>query len=186
MYNGSYNNGMRPIYIDNIYSQTNTIGINNSINLQLALRSLVIFKIGKTYNNYKSDQSAAGLTSFKNYTDISRFGLTVNLPKSYTISTTFDHTKNNNLDKPIILWNAFATCRFLKNQQAEVKFSAMDILKQFQNISNSADQFGTTTRITNGLQQYFMLTLSYYPRKFGKAEVKKEWLSKCGKLLLLG
>lgn len=80
----------------------------------------------------------------------------------------------------ILLWNAFASCRFLKNEQAELKFSAMDILKQFKNISNTADAYGTTTYITNGLQQYFLITLSYYPRKFGKInlskkEVKQVW-----------
>jgi hypothetical protein len=60
----------------------------------------------------------------------------------------------------------------MKNQ-GELKFSAMDLLKKYQNISNSAYEFGTTTRITNGLQQYFMLTFSYYPRRFGKTELKK-------------
>ncbi|WP_346236092.1 TonB-dependent receptor [Niabella insulamsoli] len=173
MYNGSYNNGMRPTYIDNIYSETNTVSINNNINLQFALRSMLIFKVGKTINNYSSRQSGSGLTSFSNYTDVSRFGVTLNLPKSYRISSTFDHTRNSNLEEPIMLWNAFASCRLFKNQQAELKFSAMDMLKQFKNISNTADQYGTTTRITNGLQQYFMLTISYYPRKFGKTEVKK-------------
>jgi hypothetical protein len=58
-------------------------------------------------------------------------------------------------------------------QQAELKLSAMDILKQYQNITNSVNSYGTTTRITNGLQQYFLLTFSYYPRKFGKTEVKR-------------
>jgi hypothetical protein len=44
----------------------------------------------------------------------------------------------------------------------------------FQNISNSVNTYGTTTRITNGLQQYFLLTFSYYPRKIGKTEIKKQ------------
>ncbi|HMR83700.1 MAG TPA: outer membrane beta-barrel protein [Niabella sp.] len=173
MYNGSYNNSKNPNYIDNIFSETSTAGFNNNINLQLALRSVLIFNLGKTFNTYQTDQSGAGLRSFKNSSDITRLGLTVNLPKNYTISSTLDHTKNTNIDKPIVLWNAFASCRVLKNEQGELKFSAMDILKQFQNISNTADKYGTTTRITNGLQQYFMLTFSYYPRKFGKTEIKR-------------
>jgi hypothetical protein len=59
-------------------------------------------------------------------------------------------------------------------QQAEVKLSAMDLLKKYQNISNSVTEYGTSTRITNGLQQYFLVTFSYYPRKFGKTEIKKQ------------
>jgi len=173
IYNGSYNRGTSPGYIDNIYSETQTSGLNHNINFQFALRSVVIFKIGKTMSSYKSAQTGKGLSSFKNNNNTTRFGLTVNLPKTYTISTTVDYTKNNNLKKSIVLWNTFASCRFLKNQQAEVKISAMDMLKQFQNISNYADNYGTTTTIANGLQQFYMLTLSYYPRKFGKAENKR-------------
>ncbi|WP_114790059.1 carboxypeptidase regulatory-like domain-containing protein [Niabella yanshanensis] len=173
MYNGSYNSNRNPNYIDNIFSETNTSGFNNNINLQFSLRSMIIFNLGKMIGYNRTTQSGAGLTSFRNRSDISRIGLTVNLPKNYTISSTLDHTKNTGLEKPIVLWNAFASCRVLKNQQGELKFSAMDILKQFQNVSNTADRFGTTTRITNGLQQYFMLTFAYYPRKFGKTEVKR-------------
>lgn len=173
MYNGSFYNNRNPNYIDNIFSETNTSGFNNNINLQFSLRSMIIFSLGKMIGYNRTLQSAAGLTSFKNRSDISRIGLTVNLPKNYTISSTLDHTKNTGLEKPIVLWNAFASCRILKNKQGELKFSAMDILKQFQNVSNTADRFGTTTRITNGLQQYFMLTFAYYPRKFGKTEIKR-------------
>jgi hypothetical protein len=72
-----------------------------------------------------------------------------------------------------MLWNSFATYRFMK-QQGELKLSAMDVLKQYKNITNSLSSYGTSTRITNGLQQYFLLTFSYYPRKFGKTEVKKQ------------
>ena len=174
MYNGSYNNNANPNYIDNIYSETKTSGLNNNFTLQFALKSAVILNVGKTFNNYRTDQSGAGLKSFKNFSNVTKLGVTLNLPKSLTVSSTLDHTKNTNLDKPMVLWNAFAGCRFLKSEQGELKFSAMDILKEFKNIRNSADRFGTTTRISNGMQQYFMLTFSYYPRKFGKTEIKKK------------
>jgi len=56
----------------------------------------------------------------------------------------------------------------IMKQQGELKLAAMDILKQYRNISNSVSAYVTSTSITNGLQQYFMLTFAYYPRKFGK------------------
>lgn len=169
MYNGSMSSNNIPTYIDQLVSNTKTKNINNSLNLQLDLRSVVILTIGKTYNNYTTSQSSASLNSFKSFSDITKFGMTLNLPKSITISSTLDHTRNSNLSSPMILWNAFASYRFLKNDQAELKISAMDMLKQFKNISNSANIYGTSTRITNGLQQYFMVTFSFFPRKFGKA-----------------
>ncbi|HOZ84469.1 MAG TPA: TonB-dependent receptor [Niabella sp.] len=171
-YNGGFNNQSRPGYIDQVFSNTNTTQLNNNINLQLAFRSAVIFDIGKSFSHNSSVQSAAGLRSFKNFSDITKLGLTVNIPKSWRFSTTLDYTKNSTLENPILLWNAFASCRFLKAEQGELRLSAMDILKEFKNISNTADSYGTSTRISNGLQQYFMLTFSYYPRKFGKAANK--------------
>jgi len=48
----------------------------------------------------------------------------------------------------------------------------MDLLKQYQNITNSVSAYGTSTNITNGLQQYFMLSLAYYPRKFEQKGAK--------------
>ncbi len=41
------------------------------------------------------------------------------------------YSKNNGIVKPITTWNANATYRFLKSKQAEMKFTATDILKQF-------------------------------------------------------
>lgn len=175
MYNGSYNNSRNPTYIDTIFSTANSSNLSNNFNLMLSLKNnMIIVNIGQSFSNYRTTQSGAGLSSFSNRSDVSRLGLTLNLPKGYAVSSTLDRTKNTGLEEPIVLWNAFATCRVLKNQQGELKFSAMDILKQFQNISNSTDQLGTTTRISNGLQQYFMLTFSYYPRKFGKTEIKRK------------
>jgi hypothetical protein len=111
--------------------------------------------------------------SFTNSSNIAKWGIVLNYPANFTFSSTIDRIANSNINKPTILWNAFASYRFMK-QQGELKLSAMDLLKQYQNISNSADAYGTTTRITNGLQQFFLLTFSYYPRKFGKTEIKKQ------------
>jgi hypothetical protein len=132
-----------------------------------------VLNIGKSLQYYKSRQTAAELTSFKNANNSTRFGAVLNYPNNFTFSSTLDRVSNSNLDKPILLWNSFATYRFMK-QQGELKLSAMDILKQYRNITNSVSAFGTTTRITNGLQQYFLLTFSYYPRKFGKTEIKRQ------------
>lgn len=100
-------------------------------------------------------------------------GIVLNYPEDFSFSSTVDYVNNSNIDKPFVLWNTFMTYRFMK-QQGELKFSAMDLLKKYRNITNSANSYGTITRITNGLQQYFLLTFSYYPRKFGKTEIRKQ------------
>ncbi|SDC88943.1 TonB-dependent receptor [Niabella drilacis] len=172
-YNGYQNYSVLPNYIDGLYTNSRNNSISNNLNLQFSLRALLVLNIGESFQTNRSKQTAAGLSSFKNTGNTTKFGATLNLPKSITLSSTFNITNNTGLNKTMHLWNAFATYRFMK-QQAEFKFSAMDILKQYQNISNDVNFDGTTTRITNGLQQYFLLTFSYYPRKFGKKELKQK------------
>ena len=66
-----------------------------------------------------------------------------------------------------MLWNAYISYRLLKSKQIEAKFSAMDILRQNNNIFINAGSNGINTTVTNGLEQFYMLTISYFPRKFG-------------------
>lgn len=173
MYDGQFNSGKSPNYIDGSYNISETGSISNQLTLQFSLRSILVLNLGQSFQHYKTRQTAAGLTSFKNSNNSTKLGLVLNYPAHFSFSSTVDRIGNSNLDKPTILWNAFATYRFMK-QQGELKLSAMDILKQYQNIINSVNAYGTSTRISNGLQQFFLLTFSYYPRNFGKTEIKKQ------------
>jgi hypothetical protein len=172
MYSGQFGNGKTPSYMDGVYNISETDNLSNNFSLQFMLRSLLVLNVGQAFQRYKSSQTATGLKSFKNNNNSTNLGLVLNYPKNFALSSTVDRIDNSNLSKKTFLWNAFLTYRFMK-QQGELKFSAMDLLKQYQNITNSVNSYGTTTRITNGLQQYFLLTFSYYPRKFGKTEIKK-------------
>lgn len=173
MYNGQYSSSKIPSYIGNTYNISQTGNLYNRFNVQFTLRSLLVLSVAQSFQRNKSEQTAPELKPFKNNNKTTNFGVVLNYPKNSTLSSTLDRIDNSNLNKQTLLWNAFATYRFMK-QQGELKFSAMDLLKQYQNITNSVSSYGTTTRITNGLQQYFLLTLSYYPRKFGKTEIKRQ------------
>jgi hypothetical protein len=172
MYNGQFRSTKLPNYIDSRYNISQTDNLSNQFTLQFSLRSTLVVNLAQTIQRYKTQQTAAGLTSFKNSNNSTKLGIVLNSTSNLAFSSTIENIDNSNLKKPTILWNAFTTYRFMK-QQGELKFSAMDLLKQYQNIINSVNSLGTTTRITNGLQQFFLLTFSYYPRKFGKAEIKK-------------
>lgn len=173
MYNGDFRTGKQPNFIDGFSNISTTGSISNNFTLQFSFKSYVVLTAGQNFQHNNSRQTASGLRAFKNDSRTSKFGIVVNYPTGFTLSSTLDHITNTSLSKPIVLWNAFASYRFMK-QQGELKLSAMDLLKQYQNISNSVNSYGTTTRITNGLQPYFMLTFSYYPRKFGKTEIKRQ------------
>ena len=170
---GNYNTGKMPNYIDGFYNTSQTGSHFNQYRLQFTLRSVLVLNVGQGFQAYQSKQSAGGLMPFKNRNTTTKLGAVLNYPTNFTFSSTLERLVNSNLDEPTLLWNAFATYRFMK-QQGELKLSAMDMLKQYKNIINYSGPYGTTTRISNGLQQYFLLTFSYYPRKFGKAEIKKQ------------
>jgi hypothetical protein len=173
MYNGQFRTGKVPNFIDGVSNISKTGSLLNQFKLQFSLGSILILTAGETLQHNENRPSVPALKSFSNNSYTTNLGIVFNYPANFTLSSTVDHIANSNIDKPIILWNSFATYRFMK-QQAEVKFSAMDLLKKYQNISNSVTEYGTSTRITNGLQQYFLVTFSYYPRKFGKTDIKKQ------------
>jgi hypothetical protein len=173
MYNGHFRTATIPNYIDGVSNFSETGSLSNQFKLQFSLGSIMIVSAGQTLQHNRNKPSAPGLKSFKNSSNATKLGIVLHYPTNFTFSSTVDQIANSNVDKPIILWNTFVTYRFMKNQ-GELKLSAMDLLKQYQNISNSVTAYGTTTRITNGLQQFFLVTFSYYPRKFGKAEIKRQ------------
>jgi hypothetical protein len=173
MYNGQFRTGKVPNYIDGASNTSKTGSLSNQLKLQFSLGAILVISAGQTLQDNKSRPSAPGLNAFKNSSNTSQLGLVLNYPAKLTFSSTVDRITNSNVVKPVILWNSFVTYRFMNNQ-GEIKFSAMDLLKQYQNISNSVTEYGTSTRITNGLQQFFLVTFSYYPRKFGKREIKQQ------------
>jgi hypothetical protein len=172
-YTGNFRANELPNYIDGVNNTSKTVSLSNNFSLQFSLKTILVVTLQESLQYYRNRPTAPGLQSFKNSGNTTKLGFVLNYPENFSFSSTADHVVNSNVDKPFILWNTFATYRFMK-QQAELKFSAMDLLKKYQNITNSVNAYGTLTRITNGLQQYFLLTFSYYPRKFGKTEIKKQ------------
>lgn len=172
-FTGQYSTGRSPNYVDGLYNVSQTGNFFNQVSLQFSLRTILVLNLSQNFQQYITKQNAAGLTSFKNKNYGTKLGVVLNYPANFSFSTTADRIGNSNLNKPTFLWNSFVTYRFMQ-QQGELKFSAMDLLKQYKNISNNVNAYGTTTRITNGLQQFFLVTFSYFPRYFGKTEVKKQ------------
>lgn len=166
-YNGNINMGMSPSYIDNIYTIINTTGLYHSLRFTYYYKTILITGIGVTSNSSNSRQTGYKNSKFNTRTFSGEFNVTVNATKNASISSNVSYSKNNGIVKPITIWNANATYRFLKSKQAEMRFTATDILKQYRNISYYANPDGVTSSVSNGLQQYFMVTLSYFPRKFG-------------------
>lgn len=169
-YSGNAGNNRSTNFIDGIESNNRNRNISHNINLQYSIKTLLILKLSEVISTYSSSQSGSGLASSKITNTSTQFGATYNHSKNLSFNTTVSTTDNSNVSNTIITWHAFSSYRFLKGKQGEIKFSAFDLLRKFQNITSTTNIDGTSTTISNGLQQYFLLTFAYYPRKFGKRD----------------
>ncbi|MBO9592447.1 MAG: hypothetical protein J7599_06010 [Niabella sp.] len=160
---------IRPGYIGSLQSTSRNFTLSNNFNLLYNLIDKFNISIGEivsTNRNHQSNskQQASAIRSYITTSNINYF-----VTKSLSLNTSVNYQTNKAANRDAVaftIWNANILYRFMQ-QKAEVKLSAFDLLKQNRNINNSLGYNFASTTVTNGLQQYFMLTFSYYPRKFG-------------------
>ncbi|MEO9021743.1 MAG: outer membrane beta-barrel protein [Ginsengibacter sp.] len=138
-----------------------------------SLKNFFSVNVGQNISFYHSRQKGEIRNEFKNSTKATNLSASMNITKKFSLSSNVKYTNSSSAGSKSIdftIWNADATYRFLKGNNAEIKFSALDLLHQ----NVSIISYGSNNQVTYGtqniLQQYFMIKLSYFPRKFGKKE----------------
>ncbi len=148
---------------------TKTQTLNMSAVLTYYYKSLWAVGFSEYFEGNKTEQLSLNKSTY--YRWASNFNLAFAFPRSIFLTTrvSFNNTKSSGQTDNVYftLWNADIGYRFLKGSEAEIKLSALDILHQNKGINNSVYNNTVTSTTNNVLQQYFMLTLAYYPRKFG-------------------
>nr|WP_255547628.1 outer membrane beta-barrel family protein [Mucilaginibacter sp. dw_454] len=131
--------------------------------------------IGEKFEGSKTNQ--VGLSRYTNYNWQTNAGLGFAFPRSVFFDTrvAFNNNKSSAATSNIYytIWNADIGYRFLKGSEGEIKFSALDLLHQNRSLEHYITANSITTTQANVLQQYFMVTLAYYPRHFGLHGKKK-------------
>ncbi|WP_294186986.1 hypothetical protein [uncultured Sphingobacterium sp.] len=104
---------------------------------------------------------------FKTNDFVSTVALSVQLIKSISLSTSMKYRNNSFMgeNNTIFINNLSCNFRFAKNQ-AELELLAMDLFNQNKKILNRALGNSIDLAKVNTLNQYLMLSLSYYPRYF--------------------
>jgi hypothetical protein len=173
--NSSLNTAKNPGYTNGVFTFSNNLNTNSSANVNYTYKSYLALAIGQNYSTYKSKQEAFN-TQYSGKNISSSLSSSYNVTKKFTLNSniTFNTSSSSGSEAvKFTIWNASAICRFLKGNNAELKLSALDLLHQNNSVINYGYANSFTVGTQNVLQQYFMTTLSYYPRRFGKKEVKK-------------
>ncbi|OYD40663.1 carboxypeptidase-like regulatory domain-containing protein [Sphingobacterium cellulitidis] len=144
--------------------------INSYLSVGFKFNDLLDFNIKGIMNSYFNSFSSSN-SSLKNkfiHSSISlETGLTAFNGLHFLASYSFinDNSFSVNQSK-INLLNAHLSFRTLKKENLEIKVSAYDLLGQWKGVGNYGYNNIIGQYINNNLQQYFLLSLSYYLRKF--------------------
>lgn len=124
-------------------------------------------RIDQDLNFYRTLSIGEIEQQYKTNDFVSTFALSVQLIKSVSLSTSMKYRKNTFMgeNNSIFINNLSCNFRFAKNQ-AELEFLAMDLFNQNKKIINKVIGNSINLAKVNTLNQYLMLSLSYYPRYF--------------------
>jgi len=167
----SYGLSNDPRYIDSKLNTSISRSQGGLINVSYRRKEIVQVKLEQGLNYNNAEQHGFNDNRFKSNNWYTSAIATLQFPKNLVWSSNITYNRSVADGQNMInytIWNASLTYRFLKDNQGEVKFSALDLLKQNKGIINTVNGNVQNFGYTNVLQQYYMITLAYYPRKFGK------------------
>ena len=173
--NNNANFNKNPGYTNNVFTFSSNLNINTNANINYTYKAYLAVELGQSYSTYQSKQEAFN-TEYSGKNLGTSVSASYNITKKLTVNSnvTFNNASSSGAkDINFTIWNANVVYRFLKGNNAEVKFSALDLLHQNSSVINYGNSNSFTIGTQNVLKQYFMTTLSYYPRQFGKKNAKK-------------
>lgn len=125
-------------------------------------------QLGESYFNNSSNRPGTNDYQYSSVKTYVSFAFIMSNGLFFDSRIDFNRSWSTNVDNLFFnIWNANLGYRFLKARNLEIKMSGLDLLHQNKNIVSYISNNSISTGTVNVLQQYFMLTLAYYPRKFG-------------------
>lgn len=119
--------------------------------------------------NKQSDQNFYNQSSSLSFNWIFWKGFVFNTDLNHQLYTGLSDGYNQNF----VLWNVGLGKKFLKNDRAEVRLTAYDVLNQNNSIARTISEIYTEDVRTNVLQRYFMLSFRYNIRSFSEVSGSK-------------
>jgi hypothetical protein len=168
--NSNVNVSKSPSYVNSNFTFANNIYSNSGTNINFAYRNLFAVAFEQSVSTYKIKQIAFN-SQFAGTNLSTNVSTSFNVTKKLVLNSnaTFNNSSSTGGESfDFTIWNASVLYRFLKGNNAEIRFSALDLLNQNSSVINFGSINSFTTGRQNTLNQYFIVALSYYPRQFGK------------------
>jgi hypothetical protein len=165
------NDNINPYFINNTSILSNSFASYNNVSVLYTVMDFLALKFDENVSLYGSGQTGYANNNFRNSVQKSMLTASFNCLKRVTLSSNIAFNKNTSSysgASSFTIWNTSAIYRFLPGNRGEVKFSAFDLLHQNTSIINYGNINSLTIGKVNVLEQYFMLTVAYFPRRFGK------------------
>lgn len=159
-----------PVFVDNFLYLSNDMSTNAAVRLAYTKDDWLAVNLDQSFSWYQSEQKDNAIENrFRSTDQLTGLSASCRWPKRVTASTNINYRRvKSDISTPIrfAIWNANISYRFFKGNNAEVKFSAFDLLRQNKTVINSGSNNMLNREIVNMLQQYYMLTIAWYPRMF--------------------
>lgn len=172
---GSASFAKSPGYINNAFSFSNNQNTSTYLIFNYTYKDKLAIETREDLSFYRSRQNSFN-TNYSGTNISSALSGSYNVTKKFSLNSNVSLNNSSSSGSKSInynIWNASATYRFLKGNNAEFKLTGLDLLRQNNSVINSGNANSFTFATRNVLQQYFITTFSYYPRQFGKNVVKK-------------
>jgi hypothetical protein len=162
-----------PGYINSEFVPSRNLSNTNRLNLYYTFRDRVAFNVTQGYSYYRSKQSSSNNNEFRSNTLPTALSISGNFTKRLSLYSNITYNRFTSTGSPktdFTIWNVSATYRFMQGNNLELKLAVLDLLHQNTSIINYVNRNVIVRGQTDVLRQYGMVTLAYYPRKFGKSK----------------
>lgn len=162
-----FNYSRNPLSLNGKFYEAKRYSFSVDANLTYTYKGLIT-QIGETFFNNRTSRNTISDYKYSNWKTYANISFTSAQGLLFNSRVDFNKSASSNTNNIYYtIWNIDLGYRFLKGDNGEVKISGLDLLHQNKNVFNNVNNNSITTGTVNVLQQYFMVTLAYYPRKFG-------------------
>ncbi len=170
-FNAGYSYTETPGLINNVSNLSKTNNYSFGAVISSNVSEYIDFNVSYTANFNDVKNSIQPTLNNNFFTQNANAEVNLLSRKGWFFQNNVSHQRYNGLadgfNQSFWLWNMSAGKKFLKNQQADLRLSVFDLLKQNRSINRVTTETYIEDVQTRVLQQYFMLTFSYRLRNFG-------------------